>query len=136
MTYTLKPEDFADYLRQHATSQRPNVRAELEHIANEVQAMRQDADDEDALRARMAQLLTDTTNALKGAPAELHRHSWHDLPEIAARMHEALMAVMNGKPPPGFKLLPREPTPEMLNAGAKFSLTLADAYREMWDRHE
>jgi hypothetical protein len=136
MTEPLKAEDFADYLRQHATSQRPNVRAELEHIAQEVQAMCEETNDEDTLRTRMARLLTDTANALKGAPAELHRHSWHDLPEIAARMNEALMAVMNGKPPPGFKLLPREPTPEMLNAGAKFSLTLADAYREMWDRHE
>lgn len=31
----------------------------------------------------------------------------------------------------GWKLVPIEPTPEMLNAGAKFSLTLADAYKEM-----
>jgi hypothetical protein len=32
----LDAKDFADYLRQHATSQRPNVRAELEHIADEM----------------------------------------------------------------------------------------------------
>jgi hypothetical protein len=89
MADPLKPEEFADYLRQHAALQRPNVRAELEHIANEVQAMRQEADDEDTLRTRMAQLLTDTANALKGAPAELHRHSWHDLPEIAAQQADA-----------------------------------------------
>lgn len=33
--------------------------------------------------------------------------------------------------PHGWKLVPIEPTPEMLNAGAKFSLTLRDAYRDM-----
>jgi hypothetical protein len=34
---------------------------------------------------------------------------------------------------PTQKLVPREPTPEMLNAGGKFSLTLRDAWVDMYD---
>jgi hypothetical protein len=39
-TPPLDAKDFADYLRQHATSQRPNVRAELERIADGTEALR------------------------------------------------------------------------------------------------
>src|SRR3990167_5724388 len=51
--------------------------------AESVQEMRDEIPDEcDALRMRMADLLTRTAHALKGEP-EAHRcsHSWHDLPE-------------------------------------------------------
>lgn len=36
------------------------------------------------LRERMASILHDTANALKGPPEPLTDHSWHDLPEVAA----------------------------------------------------
>jgi hypothetical protein len=44
-TPPLDAKDFADYLRQHATSQRPNVRAELERIADGTEALRRALDD-------------------------------------------------------------------------------------------
>lgn len=42
------------------------------------------SDECDQLRARLADLLTRTANALKGEPEPLKSHSWHDLPEVAA----------------------------------------------------
>ena len=41
-------------------------------------------DEEDQLRAIMADLLTRTANALRGEPPPLTLWSWHDLPERAA----------------------------------------------------
>ena len=41
-------------------------------------------DEEDQLRAIMADLLTRTANALRGDPPPLTSWSWHDLPERAA----------------------------------------------------
>jgi len=41
---------------------------------------------DEPLRAKMADLLTRTAIALKGEPDPLSSHSWHDLPEIAAAM--------------------------------------------------
>lgn len=58
---------------------------------------REGTDDDEALRARMADLLTRTANALKGEPEPLHLHDWSDLPERAglvvaneARLIEAI----------------------------------------------
>jgi hypothetical protein len=39
-----------------------------------------------ALCDQLSSILTRTANALKGEPKPHHRHSWHDLPEVAARM--------------------------------------------------
>ena len=36
-----------------------------------------------ALSNRLSDILTQTVNALKGEPAPLRRHSWHDLPDLA-----------------------------------------------------
>ena len=41
-------------------------------------------DEEDQMRAIMADLLTRTANALRGDPPPLTAWSWHDLPERAA----------------------------------------------------
>lgn len=38
----------------------------------------------------LADFLTRTANALKGDPKPLHRHSWHDLPDVARRLVDAL----------------------------------------------
>jgi hypothetical protein len=46
----------------------------------------EECEEGDALRERMAGLLRGVANALKGPPAELSSHSWHDLPEIAAAL--------------------------------------------------
>lgn len=48
--------------------------------------LRADAAECDALRSKLADILTRTANALKGEPAPLHLHSWHDLPECARRL--------------------------------------------------
>ena len=39
-----------------------------------------------AQRDQLADILTRTANALKGQPAELSSHSWHDLPEVAQQL--------------------------------------------------
>ena len=36
----------------------------------------------DDLREKMASILTRSVNAIRGEPETLHRHSWHDLPEL------------------------------------------------------
>ena len=41
-----------------------------------------------AQRDQLADILTRTANALKGQPAELAQHSWHDLPEVAQKLME------------------------------------------------
>lgn len=45
-----------------------------------------ESDESVALRNRMADLLTRTTNALKGDPGPLMSHDWSDLPDVAARV--------------------------------------------------
>lgn len=47
-----------------------------------------DAEECDALRTKLADILTRTANALKGEPGELQAHSWHDLPERAQRARD------------------------------------------------
>ena len=42
-----------------------------------------------AQRDQLADILTRTANALKGQPAELSLHSWHDLPEVAQQLKAA-----------------------------------------------
>lgn len=56
-------------------------------------ALERERDECDALRERMTDLLTRTTNALKGEPAELELHSWHDLPEVAVAIRSRIAAL-------------------------------------------
>lgn len=48
--------------------------------------MIESAEEDRALCDKLADILARTANALKGDPAPLHRHSWHDLPEVAHRL--------------------------------------------------
>lgn len=57
-------------------------------------ALERERDECDALRERMADLLTRTTNALKGEPAELELHSWHDLPDVAVAIRSRNAALV------------------------------------------
>ena len=61
------------YLQQHAP-ERLKAQQELEELT--------------AQRDQLADILTRTANALKGQPAELAQHSWHDLPEVAQKLRE------------------------------------------------
>lgn len=47
---------------------------------------------EDTLK-RLDTILSRTANALKGEPAPLHLHSFHDLPEVAAKLRFALQVI-------------------------------------------
>jgi hypothetical protein len=74
-------------------------------------------DECDALRARLAGLLTSTANALKGRPASGAWHSWHDLPELAAsiiaeRDKQWLQAIRDAEPTPAGR---RSDSPEENN---------------------
>lgn len=55
-------------------------------LADEVERLREAEDESDRLRARMAGLLTDVANALKGEPGPLESHDWSDLPAVAVRV--------------------------------------------------
>ena len=52
--------------------------------------MIESAEEERDLCDKLAGILTRTANVLKGEPNPLHRHSWHDLPEVAQRLVSAL----------------------------------------------
>ena len=52
--------------------------------------MIESAEEERALCDKLAGILTRTANVLKGEPKPLHRHSWHDLPEVARRLVAAM----------------------------------------------
>jgi hypothetical protein len=48
------------------------------------------AEEDRALCDKLSGILTRTANVLKGKPKPLHRHSWHDLPEVAQKLVAAL----------------------------------------------
>lgn len=50
----------------------------------------------DAVRDRIAHLLAETAVALKGPEKALHRHGWHDLPQVAAAQSAALAKARDG----------------------------------------
>ena len=44
------------------------------------------AEEDRALCDKLADILTRTANVLKGEPKPLHRHGWHDLPDVARKL--------------------------------------------------
>lgn len=52
--------------------------------------MIESAEEDRALCDKLAGILTRTANVLKGEPKPLHRHGWHDLPNVAQRLVAAL----------------------------------------------
>lgn len=70
-----------------------NTLAEIDELKARIAALERERDGCDALRERMADLLTRTTNALKGEPAELELHSWHDLPDVAVAIRSRIAAL-------------------------------------------
>ena len=65
--------DTVKYVRDELTTQ--PAQQELEELTTQ--------------RDKLADILTRTANALKGQPAELSSHSWHDLPEVAQQIKAA-----------------------------------------------
>jgi cell division septum initiation protein DivIVA len=64
--------------------------AEHERLRAEVERLRTDLMESDEIREKLRHLLTRTAAALKGDPPAGVWHSWHDLPELAAQLAEAL----------------------------------------------
>jgi hypothetical protein len=48
--------------------------------------MIESAEEDRALCDKLADILTRTANVLKGEPKPLHRHGWHDLPDVARKL--------------------------------------------------
>lgn len=44
------------------------------------------AEEDRALCDKLADILTRTASVLKGEPKPLHRHGWHDLPDVARKL--------------------------------------------------
>lgn len=61
---------------------------EIARLRDESAKLRADQEECDALRRKLTDILTRTANALKGEPAPLTLHSWHDLPEWAQRLRD------------------------------------------------
>ena len=74
---------------------RHRAAAELRRLAVEADTLRADADECDALRAKLADTLTRTAEALKGPPPPLHAWGWHDLPEIAEALRAERDSVLS-----------------------------------------
>lgn len=77
------------------------------------------------LRDTMAELLTQTANALKGPPREMHQHTWSNLPEIAAQVVTYVCV------PEGWRIVPVEPTLEMLQSGGRSHAASSKLWRAM-----
>ena len=67
--------------------------AEIEALRAEVERLRADLAESEEIREKLGHLLTCTAAALKGEPPAGVWHSWHDLPEKAAQLAEALKKV-------------------------------------------
>lgn len=68
----------------------PALHAEIERLRAEVKRLRADLMESDEIREKLGHLLTRTAAALKGEPPAGVWHSWHDLPEKATQLAEAL----------------------------------------------
>ena len=79
-----KLRKFNDW-RRGADVLQPNPR-ELGMAIDAAIEMIESAEEERALCDKLADILTRTANVLKGEPKPLHRHSWHDLPEVARKL--------------------------------------------------
>lgn len=64
-------------------------RTSLDALLAEVDRLREAEEESDALRGRMAELLTGVANALKGQPDPMTKHDWSDLPELALALRTA-----------------------------------------------
>ena len=81
-----KLQHFNDWRRgRHDDTAQPDPREIGEAIDAAIE-MIESAEEDRALCDKLAGILTRTANVLKGEPKPLHRHSWHDLPEVARKL--------------------------------------------------
>ena len=91
----MTPTEVATILRQFNEWQRGDgpldyVPSGLINAIDAAVEMIESAEEERALCDKLAGILARTANVLKGEPKPLHRHSWHDLPNVAQRLVAAL----------------------------------------------
>jgi len=67
----------------------------IERLQAEVEQLQADLAESDEIREKLGHLLTRTAAALKGEPPAGVWHSWHDLPEKATQLAEALEDVLS-----------------------------------------
>jgi DNA-binding phage protein len=63
--------------------------------------LQDERNEEDALRDKLADLLTATANALKGEPGPRMQHSWHDLAEWGQAARDVAMLYLASTGPGG-----------------------------------
>lgn len=99
---------------------------EIQALREETQALREEVTEYVRETGVLADLLTRTADALKGPPPPLVSHSWHDLPQVAARLRKAA-------PPPGWYAFGhhagRDPVPEL-----EFSEPTGEDGLPLWER--
>lgn len=94
---TMTPAETAAVLRQYNAWRRGNLEdlpqpdpREIGEAIDAAVEMIESAEEGRALCDKLADILARTANVLKGEPKPLHRHSWHDLQEVAQRLVAAL----------------------------------------------
>ena len=90
---TTQPEALrlADKLEGHGTQYGETT---YHKAAAELRRLHADAEEHDALRERLSELLRNTAIALRGPEPELTRWSWHDLPELASTLKSQRDALL------------------------------------------
>ncbi len=83
-----------DHYKSHASTHADDCwswgHEHYECAVRKIRELRADLMESDEIRESLGQLLTLTAKALKGEPPEGTWHSWHDLPEKATQLVEAL----------------------------------------------
>ena len=70
----------ADWIEKHG---RPvPMQQEIDSLQAEVEALKTELTEANALHERLADILTRSANLIRGEPEPLSLHSWHDLPEL------------------------------------------------------
>ena len=80
---------FNEWRRGDETTAQPHPR-EIGKAIDAAVEMIESAEEDRALCDKLSDILTRTANVLKGEPKPLHRHSWHDLPNVAQRLVAAM----------------------------------------------
>ena len=109
------------------------LRAEIEALRAEVERLRTDLMESDEIREKLGHLLTRTAAALKGEPSAGVWHSWHDLPEKAAQLTEALRGWWEARRPVGWTEDQHRSCPHV-NLVTNAEKALADAMLKVKER--
>lgn len=81
----------ADFIA-HARTDIPALIAEVKRLREENERLRDEYREETECGNKIRSIIGHTANALKGRPAPLTQHSWHDLPQVAAKLRAKVAA--------------------------------------------